>query len=136
LQKRAELIRVHVRDLGSARATTAAATLPPAPGRFSTTTGTPREAAREFDSVRGTLSIEPPAGCDFETNGFWSRPVRRAGLPLRGAAKAAEQQQRNPPTMAHRRRAGANTAGRLLPITLRSSVLSMHGKRVCCAPAW
>ena len=34
---------------------------------------------------------------DFETNGFCSRPVRRAGLRPRSAEKAAEQQQRNKP---------------------------------------
>ena len=45
-----------------ARATTPVAVLPPAPGRFSITTGFPRLAESSGPSVRAITSFGPPGG--------------------------------------------------------------------------
>ena len=44
------------------RATVSAAKLPPAPGRFSTTTGRPNCSAKACEMARAMVSVVPPAG--------------------------------------------------------------------------
>ena len=51
-----------VRPSGSARASTRIATAPPAPGRCSTCTGTPRRASSLCASTRVISSLTPPGG--------------------------------------------------------------------------
>jgi hypothetical protein len=47
---------------GWERATVSAAKFPPAPGRFSTTTGRPNDSAKACDMARAMVSVVPPAG--------------------------------------------------------------------------
>jgi hypothetical protein len=68
---------------GADLATASAAMLPPAPGRFSTTTTLPNKRPSSTDKARASVSVEPPAGAPTKT-----RTGCACALPAKGKAMA------------------------------------------------
>ena len=87
---------------GSARATSAAAMLPPAPALFSTITLVLSAAAMRSATARASVSVGPPAanattiriGLEVDSTGDWACAARPAERPMDSSANAAARRTR------------------------------------------